>query len=106
MTEPMFNLIHTVDGAFFLDGPAQYMDARGIDIMNALVSGTAILLDQLLLRHADWQQAVLARLQLDYANWKGVTQFVDGLQPALFANTAEPDIKPVALVVETVAIEG
>ena len=85
MTEPTFKLIHAVDGSFFLDGPAAYMDARGIDIMNALVSGTDILLDQLLLRHADWQQAVLARLQLDYANWKGVAQVIDHLQPALFA---------------------
>ena len=106
MTEPTFSLICDTAGAFYLTGPQSYMDAHGIDIMNTLLSGTDILLDQLLLRHADWQQAVLARLQLDYANWKGVTQFVDSLQPALFANTAEPDIKPVALVVETVAIEG
>ena len=87
MTEPTFNLIRAADGLFYVDGPAGYMDARGIDIMNTILSGTDILLDQLLLRHADWQQAVLARLQLDYANWKGVTQFVDSLQPALFAST-------------------
>ena len=84
MTEPMFNLIRAVDGSFFLDGPARYMDASGIDIMNTIVGGTDILLDQLLLRHADWQQAVLARLQLDYANWKGVAQVIDDLQPPLF----------------------
>ena len=87
MTEPTFNLIRTADGMFYVDGPARYMDARGIDIMNTILSGTDILLDQLLMRHADWQQAVLARLQLDYANWKGMTQFVDGLQPALLVTT-------------------
>ena len=85
MTEPTFNLIRTIDGSFFVDGPAPYMDARGIDIMNAIISGSDILLDQLLLRHADWKQAVLARLQLDYANWKGLAQVIDHLQPALFA---------------------
>ena len=54
MTEPTFNLIRAADGMFYVDGPAAYMDARGIDIMNTIVSGTDILLDQLLLRHADW----------------------------------------------------
>ena len=89
MTEPTFNLIHAVDGSFFLDGPAPYMDARGIDIMNTIVSGSDILLDQLLLRHADWQQAVLARLHLNYANWKGVAQVIDDLQPTLFTPIQE-----------------
>lgn len=89
MSQPDFELHQDVAGAFYLDGPGDYMDARGIELMNAILDKSDLLLDQLLLMHTDWRQAVLRRFQLDYANWKGVVQVLDDLQsadvqPALF----------------------
>ena len=89
MSQPDFELHQDAAGAFYLDGPGDYMDAQGVELMNAILDQSDALLDQLLLRHTDWRQAVLRRFQLDYANWKGVAQVFDDLQsadvqPALF----------------------
>ena len=59
------------------------MDVRGIELMYAILDQCVALLDQLLLRHTDWRQAVLARFQLDYANWKGVNQILGPVLPTL-----------------------
>lgn len=82
MSQLDFELHQDAAGAFYLDGPGDYMDARGIELMHAILDQSDVLLDQLLLRHTDWRQAVLRRFQLDYANWKGVAQLLDGLQSA------------------------
>ena len=89
MSQPDFELHQDAAGAFYLDGPGDYMDARGIELMNAILENRDALLDQLLLRHTDWQTAVLRRFQLDYTNWKGVEGVIcdlqiDEHQPALF----------------------
>lgn len=83
MSQPDFELHLDSGGAFYLHGPAAYMDVRGIELMNAILDQSDALLDQLLLRHTDWRQAVLARFQLDYANWKGVNQLLGPVQPTL-----------------------
>lgn len=77
MSQPDFELHQDAAGAFYLCGPQAYMDERGIELMNAILDHSDALLDQLLLRHADWQEAVLRRFQLDFANWKGVGQVID-----------------------------
>ena len=61
----------------------RWLITRGIELMNAILDQSDALLDQLLLRHTDWRQAVLARFQLDYANWKGVNQILGPVQPTL-----------------------
>ena len=95
MSQPDFELHQDASGAFYLDGPAAYMDARGIELMNAILDQSDVLLDQLLLRHTDWRQAVLRRFQLDYANWKGIEGLIRDLpiadpQPALFVLDPDP----------------
>ena len=75
-TNAAFNLHVDAAGAYYLEGPAEYMNAQGIELMHAILDQGDALLDQLLLkyRQEDWQQAVLRRFQLDYVAWLGVEQ--------------------------------
>lgn len=90
-TAPTFALHVDALGAYYLDGPAAYMDAQGITLMHAILDQSDVLLDQLLLkyRQEDWQQVVLRRFQLDYAAWMGVVEMTPSLQPALFTQEGD-----------------
>ena len=89
-TAPIFALYVDALGAYFLEGPAAYMDAQGITLMHAILDHSDILLDELLLkyRQEDWQQVVLRRFQLDYSAWMGLVEMTaavtQSMQPALF----------------------
>lgn len=76
-----FELHMNAIGAWMLEGPADYMEAHGIEVMNAILEGTDQVFDQLALKHRDWRQAVLARLTLDYVHWHDVGAADESMTP-------------------------
>lgn len=66
-----FDLHVNVSGAWLLEGPAAYMNARGFDVMNAILEGQDQVFDQLAVRRpqSDWTHCVIRRLEMDYSEW-------------------------------------
>ena len=58
-----------------LIGPADYLDARGEALADAIFAGTDVIFNSTSHLSPDYTTAVLVRLQTDYAGWKGMQQF-------------------------------
>lgn len=58
-----------------IEGPAEYLNTRGADLVDAIVNGKDAIFNASFRQSPDYMMAVLNRLQDDYAGWKGVGDF-------------------------------
>ena len=63
-----------------ITGPAQYMKDQGNDLIDRINAGTDEILNMTAHYSPSPIQAVLVRLQTDYAGWIGVKQLLDSLR--------------------------
>lgn len=67
------------DGA--LTGPLDYMEAKGIALVDRILAGDDVVFNMTSQRSPDNETAILVRLQTDFANWKGTKDMLAGLRP-------------------------
>ena len=108
----LFELHGDLANAWFLDGPADYMDARGIDVWHAILDGSDQVFDEIVLQQraspfasASWRRAVLTRLRQDYAHWHEVGHIVDAWHGSSHGGrvtypSSEPSHEPTQLALE------